>query len=123
MVGLRDRVMALVKSDVACLRECGAHDIALITYSSLGEERYEIADFLLGAGANVDGRQFGVTTLHLAANKGYLRLADVLLAHGADVNAIAKSRGQQFTPVAAAVKAKQEKMVEFLKSRGGREVL
>jgi ankyrin repeat protein len=57
--------------------------------------------------------------LHLAAGKGYLELADVLLAHGADVNAAARSRGQE-TPLTIAVKAKRDKMVEFLKSRGAR---
>ena len=121
LLGLQNRVEALVKSDDGCARERGAHDIALIAYTAFSAQRAEIADFLLRSGASVEARALGgVTTLHLAAAKGYLELADVLLAHGADVNTAVKSRGQDVTPLAAAVKAKQDRMVEFLKSRGGR---
>ena len=120
LLGLRDRVEALIKSDADCVRERGAHDIALLAYTAFAEQRPEIGDLLLRSGASVQARAFGVTTLHLAASKGYVELADVLLTHGADVNAPASSRGQEVTPLAAAVKAKKEKMAEFLKSRGGR---
>jgi ankyrin repeat protein len=121
LLGLRDRVEALVKSDPACVRERGAHDIALLAYTAHGGQHSELADFLLRSGASVHAKALGgLTTLHIAANKGYVELAGVLLEHGADVNAGAKSRGQEVTPLAVAVKAKQEKMAEFLKSRGGR---
>jgi ankyrin repeat protein len=124
MLGLIDRVKALVMSDAACVRERGAHDIALIAYSALGDQRPEIADFLLKSGASVQAKALGgVTTLHLAASKGYVQLAEVLLAHGADVNALVKSREQDITPLAAAVKAKQDKMADFLKSKGGRTAI
>jgi ankyrin repeat protein len=117
MLGQSDRVTALVNSDAACVRERGAHDIALMAYTGLGEQRAEIADFLLRRGASIEAKALGgVTTLHIAATKGYLDLAEVLLGHGADVNA----RAKESTPLAAAVKAKQEKMAEFLKTRGGR---
>jgi ankyrin repeat protein len=120
LLGLQDRVEALVKSDAACLRERGAHDIALLAYTAYGDQRPEIADFLLRSGAGVEARAFGLTTLHIAASKGHIQLADILLAHGADVNASAKSRGEATTPLAAAVKGKRDQMVEFLKSRGAR---
>lgn len=117
VLGRRDRVQALIASDAACVRERGAHDIALLAYTALGEERAEIADLLLRAGANVEAKGLGESrALHLAASKGYLELAEVLLAHGADVNATAKS----VTPLSIAVKAKRDKMIDFLKSRGGR---
>ena len=121
LLGLRDRVEALVKSDAACVRERGAHDIALLAYTAFADQRTEIADFLLRSGASVQARALGgVTTLHLAAGKGYVELAHVLLTHGADVNTTARSRGQEITPLAVAVKAKKGKMAEFLKARGGR---
>jgi uncharacterized protein len=120
ILGLLDRVKAIVKSDPDCVRERGAHDIALLAYTAYGEQRSEIADFLLRSGAGVQAKALGLTPLHLAANKGYLELAEVLLAHGADVNASVKSRGEEVTPLAVAVKAKREKMVEFLRSRGAR---
>jgi hypothetical protein len=117
LLGLEDRVRSLVNG---CVRERGAHDIGLIAYTALAEQRPAIADFLLGAGASVDARALGrVTTLHFAASKGYLELAEVLL-NGADVNAIGKPRGQEMTPLVMAIKAKQDKMADFLKSRGAR---
>ncbi len=119
LLGLGDRVESLVKSDGACVRERGAHDIALLAYTAYGDQRPEIADFLLRSGASVHAKALGLTTLHLAATKDYVELADVLLAHGADVNAQARSRGREVTPLAVAMKAKREKMAEFLKARGG----
>ncbi len=121
LLGLRDRVEALVRSDAACVRERGAHDIALLAYTAYGDQRPEIADYLLRSGANGQARALGgLTPLHIAANKGYVELADILLMHGADVNAKAKLREEETTPLGIAVKAKREKMVDFLRSRGGR---
>jgi ankyrin repeat protein len=121
LLGLRDRVEALVISDAACVRERGAHDIALLGYTAYDDQRPEIADYLLRSGASVQAKALGgLTTLHIAASKGYVELADVLLMHGADVNAKAKSRDEEITPLAIAIKAKRDKMVDFLKSRGGR---
>jgi ankyrin repeat protein len=120
LLGLRDRVEALVKSDPACVRERGAHDLPLMAYTAYGEQHAEIADFLLDSGAAVETKAFGITTLHIAAGKGYTELAEVLLAHGADINAAGSSRGSVVTPLAIAVRSKQDRMAEFLKSRGGR---
>jgi hypothetical protein len=120
LLGLRDRVESLVKSDAACLRERGAHDLPLMSYTAYGEQHAEIADDLLRGGAAVGTKAFGITTLHIAATKGYVELAEVLLSHGADVNAEGVSRGSTVTPLAVALRAKQDRMVEFLKSRGGR---
>jgi ankyrin repeat protein len=120
LLGLRERVEALLQSDAGCVRERGAHDISILAYTAYAGQHSEIADLLLRSGASVEGKALGVTTLHLAASKGYLELAEVLLQHGADVNAQANSRGQLVTPLAAGIRAKQDKMAEFLKSRGGR---
>jgi ankyrin repeat protein len=120
LLGLRDRVESLVKSDAACVRERGAHDIALMAYTAYGEQHTEIADYLLRAGATVEAKALGITTLHIAATKGYVELAEVLLSHGADVNAAGSTRGSTMTPLAVALRAKQDRMAEFLKSRGGR---
>src|SRR5260370_19573204 len=120
LLGLRDRVEALVKSDAACVRERGAHDIALLAYTAFGDQQPDIADLLLRAGASVHAKALGgLTTLHVAAGKGYLELADALLAHGADVKPPAKTRGQDLTPLAAAMSAEQDKMAALRKLRGG----
>jgi ankyrin repeat protein len=120
LVGEQGLVKRLVSEDTGCLRERGAHDIALLAYTALGSQHVEIADFLLGAGVDVHARSLGQTSLHIAASKGHLELAQLFLDHGADVNALAKVRGASLTPLAVAVQAKHEKMAALLKERGGR---
>lgn len=117
LLGLRPRVEALLETDPGTVRERGAHDIALIAFTALGPARPEIADLLLRSGADVSATALGgATTLHLAASKGYADLAEVLLSHGADVNALAKGA----TPLAIAVKSKQDKVADLLRARGGK---
>jgi ankyrin repeat protein len=120
LVGAGDLVKRLVREDSGCLRERGAHDIALLAYTAWGNQQPEIAEFLLKSGADVHAKALGQTTLHIAATKGHVELAKVLLEHGADVNATAMMRGTAMTPLAFAQRAKQEKMADFLRERGGR---
>jgi ankyrin repeat protein len=105
LLGAQDQVKRLVSEDPACLRERGAHDIALLGYTAMGGQHVEIAEFF---------------SLHIAAGKGHLELAQLFLDHGADVNAVANVRGTSLTPLAVAAQAKHEKMEALLKDRGGR---
>lgn len=118
LLGLTEMVKAAVAADRLCIFERGAHDISILAYTAYAREQAGIAEILLKAGADAGSRSFDQTALHLAAAKGYLELAEVLLAHGADVNAAAKTKGEVVTPLAMAVKAKQGRMEEFLRSRG-----
>jgi ankyrin repeat protein len=120
LLGAHDLVKRLVEEDRGCLRERGAHDIGLLAYTAYAAEQVDIAEFLLNAGADVHTRSLGLTTLHIAAGKGHVELARLLLDHGADLNATAKLRGADRTPLGLAVDAKQAKMEEFLSGRGGR---
>jgi ankyrin repeat protein len=120
LLGAKDLVKRLVTEDRGCLRERGAHDIALLAYTAYGDAQVEIAEFLLGAGADIQARSLGQTNLHIAAGKGHVELAKLFLDRGADINATAKVRGVMLTPLAWAVQAKQQKMADFLKERGGR---
>jgi ankyrin repeat protein len=120
VLGLRNRVEALVKGDPDCLRERGAHDIPLLSYTAWGRERLDIAEFLLNSGVKLRARGLGLTTLHVAAMKGHIELAKLLLDRGADVNEPSRQKNGDVTPLAMAVHAKQEKMQQFLKERGGR---
>ncbi len=54
--------------------------------------------------------------LHLASSGGYLNMAKLLLAKGADVNAKA---GDGKTPLDMANEKNQERLVNYLRSRGG----
>ena len=120
LVGEMNLVRRLVKEDPGCLRERGAHDIALLAYTAYAEQQVDLAEFLLDAGADLHARALGQTILHIAAAKGHVELAKTLLDHGADVNATANIRKGLMTPLAVAVQAKQEKMAELLKDHGGR---
>jgi ankyrin repeat protein len=120
LLGANDLVKRMVQEDRGCLRERGAHDIALLAYTAFAAERVEIAALLLGAGADVHARSLGQTTLHIAAAKGHVELAQLLLDRGADVNATAKVRGANRTPLAIALETKQTRMADLLSARGGR---
>ena len=72
LLGAQDQVKRLVSEDPACLRERGAHDIALLAYTALGAQHVEIAEFLLSTGVDVHSRALGQTSLHIAAGKGYV---------------------------------------------------
>jgi len=121
VLGLTDVVRKMIAEDRNRLRERGAHDFSPLMYTAFGNEQAEIAEILLEAGADPKTFGFGSTALHLAAGKGHFAVAALLIKHGADVNAVSKSRkGPGPTPLAVARERKQEKMVEFLASRGGR---
>lgn len=120
LLGANDLVKRMVKEDQGCLRERGAHDIALLAYTAFAAQRVEIAELLLEAGADVHARSLGQTTLHIAAAKGHVDLAQLLLDRGADVNATARVRGTNRTPLAIALETKQTRMADLLSARGGR---
>jgi len=120
VLGLKNRVEALVKADANCLRERGAHDIPLLAYTAWGKEQLDIAEFLLNSGIDLKLRGLGLTTLHIVAMRGHVELAKLLLDRGADVNEPSRQKNGIVTPLAMAMRAKQEKMQLFLKERGGR---
>jgi len=120
LLGMTEMVKTMIRQDRERLRERGAHDIPLLLYTAFGDERVDIAGFLLDSGADVGTRGLGFTVLHVAAGKGQLALAELLLGRGVDVNAVAAVGGRRMTPLALALFRKQDKMAEFLKQRGGR---
>jgi hypothetical protein len=64
------------------------------------------------------GTQNGWTLLHHAAQKDRREIAEILLKHGADVNA---RIGRGVTPLAVAVSNKHPEMAELLRKAGGTE--
>jgi ankyrin repeat protein len=78
-----------------------------------------MTQFLIEHGANVNfkGENNGVTSLHLAARKGFQAVAEVLIANHADVNAKDKA-GQ--TPLFAAVQGGQIKIIQMLIAAGAK---
>lgn len=120
VLGMTDVVRRLLREDPNVIRDRGAHDLPPLHFAAFAKPEVETAKVLLDAGHPVDSRGFGQTALHVAARNGQLDMAELLLARGADVNARSYQR-TAITPLPLAMRAKQEKMVEFLKSRGAKE--
>ncbi len=85
-------------------------------HSAAAARRPDIARMLLAKGANPNLRgEAGITVFHGVAVTGQIDLAEMLLTHGADVNAQDDS-GK--TPLAYAVKASKDAVVEWLRENG-----
>jgi ankyrin repeat protein len=111
LLGREDMVKAAIAADRRVIQERGAHDLPVLAYTVFGNQQAAIAEDLLKAGADANTRAFGQTSLHIAAGKGYVELAALLLDHGADLKA------GPVTALEVATKKNQAKMVDFLKSR------
>jgi ankyrin repeat protein len=120
LLGASGLVRKSLEEDAKCVFERGAHDIPILAYTAYADEHTEIAERLLAAGANARNRALGVTVLHLAAKKGYLDLASLLIAKGADVNATAPSKDGVKTALDVAAGASQSKMAQLLKDHGAK---
>ena len=80
-----DRVLDGVKY----LLSQGANDIQSGFIGAIGAEHFNVAEFLMSKGADVNSssRSIRWTPLHGAAANGSLELVKFLVSHGADVNA------------------------------------
>ena len=103
---------------------CGNPDVALIQAITKGNPeavQQAIAD---GADVNAKGER-GLTPLHIAhyANRPYtnLKIAELLITKGADVNAIILSGGNQGkTPLDVAIDFKHIETADLLRKHGGK---
>jgi ankyrin repeat protein len=111
ILGREDMVRAAIAGDRRVIQERGAHDLPILAYTVFANQQAAIAEALLKAGADPNIRAFGQTPLHIAAGKGYVEVATLLLDHGADIKA------GPVPPLEVATKKNQAKMVDFLKSR------
>jgi hypothetical protein len=114
VMGRLDFVRRLIATDPACVRERGAHDFPLILFTAFGKEQVEVAEVLLRAGAGANDNVAGMSALHIAAYKGHVELARLLLANGADPQM--KARPGSATPVEMAAKAGHKSIIDLLRN-------
>jgi len=96
-------------------------DMSLLARAVDNNDR-AMVELLLKRGADArDGGGGRASPLHVAAVRGNVSIAEVLLRHGADINA-EDSDSQKQTPLTYAQSAGQTAMVRFLKSKGASNV-
>jgi uncharacterized protein len=121
MMGMTARVNELLREDARRSAERGAHDFPLLLFTTFGQERAEIAEILLKAGADPNANMRGITALHLAARKGYVQLAELLLGRGADPNLPADYPFlAEGTALAVATKFGRNDVAALVRARGGK---
>jgi ankyrin repeat protein len=96
------------------------HLAATFRTPSIGNQRKEIVELLIAAGADVNAKdEGGQTPLHKAASGGHKEIVELLIAKGADVNAkISDGFHKGDTPLDNA-KHKPE-IVDLLRKHGGK---
>ena len=99
---------------------CGNPDGALAKAASRGN--IEAVKQHLAAGADVNAKTAdGTTPLHNAAVYGHTEVAELLIANGANMNAIIVSgRNQGKTPLDLAIWRKKNEAADLLRQHGGR---
>src|SRR5690349_4158644 len=98
-LGDRERVLSLLEADPNLKNATGAHGIPIMHYPVVTGNK-ELAELLLGYGADVNAGGGSNTALHGAAYFNQAETARWLLEHGADVNPL-DYEGK--TPLARAV--------------------
>ncbi len=80
MLGDIAEVKKLLAEDANRIHERGAHDFPVLWYTAFGQERPEILEVLLAAGADVHSGMMGNTIVQLAEKRKYNRLLEIV--HG-----------------------------------------
>jgi ankyrin repeat protein len=117
MLGMLDRVRALLQQDPSLARAVGAHGLSVL-YHAATTGQVEIAALLVTSGSDVNQGDGGNTALHAASRFKQLEMVRWLLDHGANVNA---SDYERKTPLHVAVESGHADVAELLRRRGGHE--
>ncbi len=115
MLGLTDRVAAILKEDAKRALTGGAHDISVLYHAALGGNQ-DIAELLVHHGADVNSGEAGSPPIHGAVRKGHTRMVEWLLGHGARVNAL---DFEKRTPLRRALDQQHGEIAELLQKHGG----
>ena len=110
-------VQKYLEEDPKRIHERGAHHFALLWYPIIGKCDLAMMELLLTRGAEVEDQHFlGTTALHWACLRGPIDMVALLVENGADVNRV----GRKFKPAGETPlqMARDEKIIQYLKSRG-----
>lgn len=122
---MEDFVQACLRLDREAIRSwLAAHPEFLRAseplFAAAKEDRDDVVAFLLDLGMSPDVESSGKERpLHIAAYRNALRVAELLIARGADVDAVESNWNN--TPLGAAVYAQHQEMIELL-ARHSRDV-
>lgn len=120
MLGQSDLVKNLIKSNPSLIHERGAHDFPLLMYCAFGKENLDLAEFLIDNGLNVNSNVLGRGALLEAANRGHIKLAELLLEKGADPNLNNFGTLLTGTPLDISIKRKNSQITSLLRKYGAR---
>jgi ankyrin repeat protein len=120
-LGDLDMIRFHLDRDPLLVHERGAHDFAVMHYVAIGTGSVEVATLLHERGAAIDQESQGLTALHWSVRRDHPDLSQWLVAHGADLEAVAYKwdrRGQ--TPLEVALEDGTERQARILRQAGAR---
>ncbi len=115
MLGMTDRVRAMLEAAPRQAQATGAHGISVLYHAAI-RGRIDVAELLLARGADVNVGTGGNAALHGAAAFGQKAMVEWLLARGGHVNAPDYNRR---TPLHLALDNGHHEVAEILRRHGG----
>ena len=116
-LGDREHAKWLLEHDANLIHERGAHDFPLMWYAAFGGGSIEMAELLLGHGAQVDQESNGTTALHCCVLRNHIELAHYLLERGASPRAVGfKWSREGQTPLQLARARKRPRLIDLLQA-------
>ena len=115
MLGMTDRVRAMLEADPHQAHATGAHGISVLYHAAI-RGRIDVAELLLARGADVNVGTGGNAALHGAAAFGQTAMVEWLLARGGHVDAPDYNRR---TALRLALDNGHHEVAEILRRHGG----
>lgn len=117
VLGMGERVAAFLEADPGLVKASGVHGFPLLYFPVICDQR-EIAEYLLGRGAEVNAGANNITPLHGAVMFGQVEMTRWLLEQGADPNLL---NYEHKTSLKLAVESKRDEIATLLRAGGGIE--
>ncbi|XP_057334148.1 serine/threonine-protein kinase TNNI3K-like [Microplitis mediator] len=99
----------------------GRKDFTLL-HAAVANSDDKLVKYVLTKNININATtSYNETALHIAAERNNLDIVDQLIAHGADISAVANyGLKQDWTPLHCAIRYRNENIVQFLLNRGAK---